>query len=94
LIAIKALKRRPTAGVRWRGCASWDFQLRGCDRRGRAGFSVPGEMTDFDVMLVWGGVAGSATALGLLSVSLGGRLLHQPEHVPAIESISRLPLAL
>lgn len=51
-------------------------------------------MTDFDVMLVWGGVAGSATALGLLSVSLGGRLLHQPEHVPAIESISRLPLAL
>ena len=53
LIAIKALKRRPTAGVRWRGCAAWDFQLLGCDRRGRAGFSVPGEMTDFDVMVVW-----------------------------------------
>lgn len=94
LIAIKALKRRPTAGVRWPGCAAWDFQRLGCDRRGRAGFSVPGEMTDFDVMVVWGGVAGCATALGLLSVGLRVRLLYQPEHVPAIESISRLPLAL
>src|ERR1035441_514930 len=45
-------------------------------------------MTDFDALVVGGGVAGCATALELLSVGWRVGLLHQPEHVPAIESIS------
>ena len=45
-------------------------------------------MTDFDALVVGGGVAGCATALELLSVGWGVGLLHQAEHVPAIESIS------
>jgi 2-polyprenyl-6-methoxyphenol hydroxylase-like FAD-dependent oxidoreductase len=45
-------------------------------------------MTDFDALVVGGGVAGCATALELLSVGWAVGLLHQPEHLPAIESIS------
>jgi flavin-dependent dehydrogenase len=45
-------------------------------------------MTDFDALVVGGGVAGCATALELLSVGWRVGLLYQPEHVLAIESIS------
>lgn len=45
-------------------------------------------MTDFDAVVVGGGVAGCATALELLSVGWRVGLLYQREHVPAIESIS------
>ncbi len=45
-------------------------------------------MTDFDALVVGGGVAGCATALELLSIGWRVGLLYQPEHVPAIESIS------
>jgi 2-polyprenyl-6-methoxyphenol hydroxylase-like FAD-dependent oxidoreductase len=45
-------------------------------------------MTDFDAVVVGGGVAGCATALEFLSVGWRVGLLYQREHVPAIESIS------
>jgi 2-polyprenyl-6-methoxyphenol hydroxylase-like FAD-dependent oxidoreductase len=45
-------------------------------------------MTNFDALVVGGGVAGCATALELLSVGWRVGLLYQREHVPAIESIS------
>src|SRR2546426_12124398 len=45
-------------------------------------------MTDFDALVVGSGVAGCATALELLSVGWEVGLLHQPDHLSAIESIS------
>jgi 2-polyprenyl-6-methoxyphenol hydroxylase-like FAD-dependent oxidoreductase len=45
-------------------------------------------MTDFDVIVVGGGVAGCATAIELLSGGWSVGLLHQPDYLSAIESIS------
>src|SRR5947207_10250201 len=45
-------------------------------------------MMDFYALVVGGGVAGCATNLELLSVGWSVGLLHQPDHLSAIESIS------
>jgi 2-polyprenyl-6-methoxyphenol hydroxylase-like FAD-dependent oxidoreductase len=45
-------------------------------------------MTEFDALIIGGGVAGCATAIELLSIGWSVALLHQPDRWSAIESIS------